>query len=440
MTDPRPASDLRRLGDTGLQRVGGIIQEEWLPELRGAKGRRVIRQMVDQDPIIGGILFAIEMLLRRTTWEIRPAGDTPEDEAAAAFVGEAFGALRPAWLATLPELLSFLPWGWAVLEICYRADERGRTVWDAWEIRAQDTLERWEFDATGRPTAMVQAVPNTTRAARIPLEKALHLTTTSRKGNPEGRPLLRNAYRPWYFKSRIENIEGVGVERDLAGLPVAFVPPELLASNLTAEDQAVYDKIVEIVTNIRRDEQEGVVWPLEYDARGNKVYDLQLLSSGGRRQFDTGGIIARYGSQIAMSVLADFILLGHEQVGSFALAADKTELFTVALGAWLDSISSAVETQACARLLALNGMPGAVTLAHGSVEQADLGVLGSYLASLVGAGATLFPNDQLLVHLLKEAGLPTDEAAIKAAREEAAAARAAAAPTPPPATSGDDTP
>lgn len=435
MSDPRPTSDLRRLGDSGLQRVGGVIQEEWLPELRGSKGRRVIRQMVDQDPIIGGILFAIEMLLRRTTWEIRPAGDTPEDAAAAEFVGEAFAALRPTWLATLPELISFLPWGWALLEICYTTDARGRTAWGSWEIRAQDTLDSWEF-VDGRPTAMLQAVPNSTRVARIPLEKAIHLTTTTRKGNPEGRPILRNAYRPWYFKSRIENIEGVGIERDLAGLPVAFVPPELLAGSLTPDEQAVYDTILGIVQNIRRDEQEGVVWPLEYDAKGNLRYDLKLLSSGGSRQFDTGGIIARYGSQIAMSVLADFILLGHEQVGSFALSADKTELFTVALGGWLDAISSAVETQACARLLELNGMAGAVKLAHGSVEQADLGVLGSFLTALVGAGATLFPNDQLLAHLLREAGLPIDEAALAAAREQAAA-RAAEAPAP---TSGDPTP
>lgn len=435
MTDAPPARDLRRLGDSGLQRVGGVVQEEWLPDLRGAKGRRAIRQMVDQDPIVGGILFAIEMLLRRTTWEIRPAADAPEDAAAAAFVGEAFAALRPSWLATLPELLSFLPWGWAVLEICYRADARGRTVWDAWEIRAQDTLESWDFDDAGRPTAMRQAVPNSTRVATIPLTKAIHLTTTSRKGNPEGRSVLRNAYRPWYFKSRIENIEGIGVERDLAGLPVAYVPPELLAGSLSPADQAVYDTIVGIVQSIRRDEQEGVVWPLEYDARGNLRYDLKLLGSGGARQFDTGAIIARYGAQIAMSVLADFLMLGHEQVGSFALSADKTELFTVALGGWLDAISDAVATQACARLLALNGMPGAVTLAHGSVEQADLGVLGTFLAALTSAGATLFPNDDLLAQLLGEAGLPVDAAALAQAR-----AAAQATPPPAPAPTGDETP
>ena len=49
------------------------------------------------------------------------------------------------------------------------------------------------------------------------------------------------------------------------------------------------------------------------------AYDLKLLSTGGRRQFDTNAIIARYDARIAMSCLADFILLGHDKVGTLAL-------------------------------------------------------------------------------------------------------------------------
>jgi hypothetical protein len=33
-----------------------------------------------------------------------------------------------------------------------------------------------------------------------------------------------------------------------------------------------------------------------------------------------------------MTVLADFVLLGHQQVGSFALSSDKTKLFSMAVG------------------------------------------------------------------------------------------------------------
>lgn len=81
------------------------------------------------------------------------------------------------------------------------------------------------------------------------------------------------------------------------------------------------------VRNIRRDEMEGVVLP--------DGYKLELLSTGGSRQFDTNAIINRYDNRIAMTVLADFIFLGHEQNGSWALSSDKTELFSMACGAFL---------------------------------------------------------------------------------------------------------
>ena len=62
------------------------------------------------------------------------------------------------------------------------------------------------------------------------------------------------------------------------------------------------------------------------------------MSTGGRRQFDTNAIIERYDTRMAMTVLADFIFLGHQSVGSFALSSDKTELFSMAIGAYLDII------------------------------------------------------------------------------------------------------
>jgi hypothetical protein len=159
----------------------------------------------------------------------------------------------------------------------------------------------------------------------IPIEKSLLFRTTAQKGNPEGRSLLRNAYRPWWYKRRIEEIEAIGIERDLAGLPVANVPPEYLSIHATAEQQSVLAAIQQIVTSIKRNEQEGVIFPSVYDENGHKTFDLTLMSSGGARQFDTDKVISRYDQRIAMSVLSDFILLGHDNVGSFALGASRLQ-------------------------------------------------------------------------------------------------------------------
>jgi hypothetical protein len=220
----------------------------------------------------------------------------------------------------------------------------------------------------------------------------------------------------WFFKRKIENLEGVGFERDLAGLVVAKVPPELLDTlNRSPEQAAVYAAVESIVRNIHRDEQEGVVWPQAYDENGHLLYDLTLLTTGGSRQFSTDTAINRYSTKIAMSVMADFIILGHENVGSFALASSKTSLFATALGAWMDTICAVINTQAIPQLLRLNGLDPAraPTLTHGDIESIDLSALGAYLDALSKAGAPLFANDSeniLYKHLLEQAGLPVPSA------------------------------
>ena len=95
----------------------------------------------------------------------------------------------------------------------------------------------------------------------IPIEKALLFRTTSKLNNPKGRSCLRSAYTSWYYQKRITTIEAIGIERDLAGLPVAFVPPQLLSDNATAQESAALNEIKKIVRNIRRDEQAGLVFP-----------------------------------------------------------------------------------------------------------------------------------------------------------------------------------
>jgi hypothetical protein len=423
--------DFAMIGATGLQRQGGYIREEYLTELTGTRWHRVVAEMVN-DPTISGILFAIQMLMRQVQWPVQPFGEDEADHESAAFVDACLHDMRESWPTTLSEILSFLPWGYAALEKVYKVRggtvtrpdgtpdklrsskyDDGRVGWATWAIRGQDTLDYWTFDdETDEPIAFVQSPPPSYQPRTVPLGKCLHFRTSSRKANPEGVSMLRGVYRPYYFKRRIENIEGVGIERDLAGLPIAKVPGRFLnASERTAEEAATYTAVKQIVTNIRRDEQEGVVWPNDRDEQGNPYFELELLTTGGTRQFDTGTIVERYDSRIAMAVMADFILLGHQQVGSYSLVSSKTNLFATALGAWLDVICTEINAH-IPELLRYNGLDPARAprLTHGDVEKVELDALGPYLAALVDAfekGLFNGPGgDRLWRHLLDQAGLP----------------------------------
>ena len=99
----------RPIGVTGLTHWGGRISEEYLTELQGDRWRRVMREMLS-DPMIGGILFAIEMLIRQVDWQITAFSTDATDTDAAAFVESCLHDMREPWSLTLAEMLSFLPW------------------------------------------------------------------------------------------------------------------------------------------------------------------------------------------------------------------------------------------------------------------------------------------------------------------------------------------
>lgn len=279
-------------------------------------------------------------------------------------------------------------------------------------LRSQLSIMGWVFDEDDpdivthvRQQAMNKRVGGW---IDIPMGRILLFRTTTARSNPEGRSILRNAYRSWKFKTRIQEIEGIGVERDLAGLPVAYVPAHILSPSASAEDKAQKAAWEALVQNVRRDAAEGILLPSARDQSGNLIYEMRLLSTGGTRTFDTSKIIDRYDRGIATSVLADFIFLGQQAVGSFALSSDKTALFASALGGFLKSIAAVLNERIVRSLWQYNGLDDELrpTLVPGDLEKANLAELGTFLTSMSGAGAMLFPDRDLENYLRKQGGMP----------------------------------
>ena len=427
----RAKIDFGELGTTGLQQFSGHIFEEALRELQGHRRNHIFKEMEDNDPIVGAILFATEKLIRQVKWTVEPWSKDASDQENADFVQSCMDDMENPWSDVICEVLSFLPFGFAPLEQVFKMrlgpqplqldiepDERkpqskfndGRIGWKKLPLRAQETITQWKITDSGTIQGLWQMAPPTFHRVFIPIEKLLLFRTSIRKNNPEGRSVLRNAFRPWFFKKKIENIEGIGIERDLAGLPMALVPPEIMATDASAEEKAIFEQVKKIVTNVRRDEQEGIVFPMMHDEKGNLLYDFKLLSTGGSRQFKTTDIITRYDTRIAMTMLADFVMMGHDKVGSFSLADSKTGIFTTALDAWMQSIEDVFNRVAIPMLWRVNGfdltrMP---QLTHGDIETTDLDVLGQYITSLTGAGVDL-TGENVSNWLKSQGGIPLDE-------------------------------
>src|SRR5262245_10118516 len=412
---------LSELGGTGLRQYAGYVRDDPDGEMNGASLRRKLRTLTDTDPIAGAMLKAITLLLVQVDRAVLPAADTRRARGAAEFVETCLGDMSQSPEQTLFEVLTMLTYGWSVLEIVYkerhglqpgdRADSRyddGRIGWRKFTPRAQETLARWEFDEHGGLRAFVQQAPPDYREVRIPVERLLLFRPETTKNNPEGRSIFRSALLPAYFKRNIEQIEAIGIERDLAGLPKLGLPMRLMQTDASEADKNMLSQMVDLVKSIRRDENEGVIYPLVYDERGNELIKLELMNSGGQRQFDTSDIIVRYDQRIAMPALADFLLIRHEKVGSFALSSTKSDLFQAALRTWLMGIETVFNAYAIPRLLLANGIlrDEYPRLTFGAIKHIDLAQMGETIKNLAAAGAVFFPSRTLEDALLDRLGLP----------------------------------
>ena len=391
------APDLRELGVTGLKHSWGLVSEEFLVQLQGDRANKVYREMGDNDPIAGAVLYAFENMVRQVTWTVTGSKR--------GFVEDCIGGMSHSWEDFIAEALSKLQYGWSYHEIVYE-ERDGRVMWRKLPIRGQDTLCRWDLDEHGGVQGMWQYA-NGYQTVLIPIEKALHFRTSAKRNNPQGRSTLRTAYRPWWFKKRIEEIEAIGVERDLAGVPIIEIPAELLSSSASADATNAVNEFKNIVQNLRNDEQAGLVVPQAYDDSGNKLYSYGLMSANGRRQFVTGDIIARYSQQMAMASMADVILLGHEKVGSYALSSDKSTLLHIGLQAQVDEIAAVLNKHALPRLFALNGEDIDDTkIVAGEIAQVSVDALADTLYKLVLAGMAVFPSESLEAKIRSLADLP----------------------------------
>lgn len=408
MEDILPIPPYIEIGKTGLDYQYGSNYEEFLLELRGEQGRKVYKEMATNDPIIGGVLFAFRELIKQVKWSARPSSTAAVDLENAAFLEHNMFHTDMTWSDTINEILSMLTYGWAFHEMVY-VRRNGRIEWAKIAPRSQDSLEDWKLADNGDTLAFMQRPLPNFELLTIPIDKGLLFRTNVQRKNPEGLSILRNAYRPWFFKKKIEVFEGIGVERDLAGIPVLRIPGKLMKSDAKSEEQAAFAAYKSLAENIRLNKQASVVLPSEKDASGNYLYSLELLSSSGSKQFDTSRIIDRYKLDITISVLADFLLLGQSSVGSYSLASAKTKIFAMAAGSVLKSIEETFNRHAVPKLFALNGanektMRALPEVWHGDIEATDLTVLGDFIAKLASAGIVFSDEDEMF--LREKAGLP----------------------------------
>jgi hypothetical protein len=427
---PKKATATRELGASGSYGMNDQLRpDEFLPKLRGLNATRTFREMKDNDPVIGAILMAFEMLLRAAEFRVEAANDSPEAEEAKIFVEQCFADMEGTVDDFLAEVLTFLPFGFSVFEVVYKI-RGGRTTSDTTRYsqfddgrygiqklapRAQWTIDRFLTDANGAITGVRQtALTLKAGSVEIPIEKLLHFRTSTINNDPSGRSILRNAFTSYHYASHIQMIEAIAVEREMNGIPVGRIPSEYLADSATAAQQGFTNAFKKILRDVKFNDQGFILIPSDVyeNDDGSKtsipMVQFDLVTAKGTRAIPTGDVILRHQQNIARSVLADFLMLGSGDKGSFALSKSKTDLFLAAAAGYTEAIASVLNRQLLTRLWELNGFDPELmpSISFGDIAPVDLAELGAFVRDIAGAGMPLFPDDDTENTIRRAAGFP----------------------------------
>lgn len=402
------------VGGTGLRRTRNRSDtyEEFLPPLRGLQNATTVyHQIRSNSPVIGASLHAIMALLRRAPFVLTRAGDKPRHQQALEIAST---GLPSAMVRTLvADAANALTYGFALNEVLFRQEGRQVVVAKIPPRSPRSVIEWIWDDQRDEVMGFRQMVPGRNELnVDVPMNRCLHFRLMRGEADdPSGVSLLRSAYQSDYYARRLQEIEAIGIERDLTGLPMVRVPGEMLDPNATPEQVAAVNAFQCMLTDIRRDRSEGIIIPSDRDDQGNLYFDLQLMSVAGNRQVDVGGTIERYEKRMAQALLTDFLFLGVSGggTGSFALSSDKTNMFALSLRCILDMVSDEIQRGVIGPLMRYNGITNPAlwpTCHFGELEPPSVEELGEFLDRAARAGFN-FTDLDTENRVREQAGLPT---------------------------------
>lgn len=401
-------------GRSGLKHYAGYVNEEFLPELRGQRGIRIYDEMRKNEPAVAGMIAAISAIIDQTPWDVMPGGEdgsskSGEDLAAARLAEDSLNAMRRPFDEVLTDVETMFTFGFAPFETCYQY-KGGQVLWDDIAYRSQDSIENWLLADNGKIEGFVQRAAPDYRYVEIPEWKMLLFRTSTEKNNPEGISILRPAYKPYYYKRTLEEIEAMGAERDLLGIPVMDAPWGATEGEINDAQR--------LIEAIKNDDQAGIV-NTAIGPNPEQRWKLSLLTGQGSssKVSFTDRLIQRYTTEIHSVTLSQFLRLGAAGQGGYNLSSDQRDLFQIAIRGWMKRITNPFNRTAIPRLIAMNGQTGKASLVHGRISQLNLQTFTNFLTSGVQNGFLTFGKDDEK-WLRKEAEMPELPEGVESAAEQ----------------------
>lgn len=374
-----PRIQMSEQGYSGLRIASGTIYEEIKRELQFPQSVITYKQM-GYDSTIAAALSYYESMMLKARFKFKPHPEaTEEQKAYASFMEESIKDMEHSWQDFIQEVSSFNTYGFCVNEIVLRKRLKskgskyndGKIGIQKLPVRSQDSISKWIYSDDQRDLlGLQQSVARTGMNGRvllsqegeqiiIPRKKFLLFRLGKKKDSPHGESPLKACFYSWRYKLSIEEQESIGVQRDLAGVPHAEVPPQIMASDASPEMKAQYEQWKNIVRNLHNNQQSGLVTPLIYDPETKMpLYKFSLLKNDGGKAYDTSKIKEYYVNAILTALSADLLIMGQGATGSYALGSIKGTLAAVAIESKLKEICNVVNQHLIPLLGEYNGWDG----------------------------------------------------------------------------------
>jgi hypothetical protein len=306
------------IGASGTDIQSGYYQEEYLPELTGRPAADVYDKMRRADAKIKMALSAVKSPLKKATWDIEKADETPEAEKIAEFCKFIlFEDMGKTWSEFLGEATSVIDFGHAVFEKTHKAVV-GHPTWGNYNgikslgFRSQRTIERWHLNPDGQIRDIEQFVyGDLERRVLIPGAHLVKFALDKEGDNYEGISMLRAAYGAWWRKNLYLRLSSAGFERAAIKTPVLKYPQGQQNSDQFAKAYAALQVYMS-------HQNSALTLP--------EGYEVVFLDS----DFDADkavSLIEFENKEIVHAFVANFLALGQDGKGSYSLSFDLSDFF-----------------------------------------------------------------------------------------------------------------
>lgn len=420
------------LGSTNVLDIGGYLVEfERIRELFGERRFETYDRMVKDTTIVAAGVRLMLNLLANAEWSVSPAEgqeDNPRAKEIADLAYSAMFDMTTNWSTIVRKVAMYRFQGFSIMEWTAKRRDDGAIGFMDIENRPQRSIVRWLRDASGTVEAVVQRLTASAQEVTIPRSKFIYGVDDTLTDSPEGMGLYRHLAVTAERLKEFLDLEKIGYETDLRGIPIARAPlGELQAEVKAAPDgdgkkkaeaarSAKLKPLRDFISKHVRNLKTGLLLPS--DTYHTSTPDSSIstttpkwavdLLNGESSSFDAmAKAIVRMNEELARVLGVEHLLLGTGGTGSLALAQSKIGTFYLTITSTLMEMVEIFERDFIGPLADLNGWPEELipSLGVSEINEMDIEMVSRVLMNLATAGATIMTSDPAIPEMYAKVGL-----------------------------------